>query len=35
LQRGELDPGWWFVRMLVALRLARLRHEDVRLKRAA
>lgn len=34
LQRGELDPGWWLVRTLVALRLARVRHDDVKLKPA-
>ena len=33
--RGELDPGWWFVRVLVALHLARVRHDDVHLKSAA
>jgi len=31
----EIDPGWWLVRLLVALRLARVRHEDVHLKSAA
>jgi stearoyl-CoA desaturase (Delta-9 desaturase) len=35
LHRGEIDPGWWAVRMLVALRLAHVRHEDVHLKSAA
>lgn len=35
LRRGELDPGWWAVRVLVALRLARLRHDRVHLTRAA
>ena len=35
LHRGEIDPGWWVVRTLVALRLARVRHDDVRLKPAA
>jgi stearoyl-CoA desaturase (delta-9 desaturase) len=35
LARGELDPGWWLVRVLVVLRLARVRHEDVHLKTAA
>ena len=28
-------PGWWVVRVLVALHLAHVRHEDVHLKRAA
>jgi stearoyl-CoA desaturase (delta-9 desaturase) len=31
----EIDPGWWFVRVLVALHLAQVRHEDVHLKNAA
>ncbi|HEX5615279.1 MAG TPA: fatty acid desaturase [Acidimicrobiia bacterium] len=35
LHRGELDPGWWLVRALVALRLAHVRHDDVKLKPAA
>ena len=32
LHRGEIDPGWWVVRALVALRLAHVRHDDVHLK---
>jgi stearoyl-CoA desaturase (Delta-9 desaturase) len=35
LHRGEVDPGWWLVRALTRLRLARVRHEDVKLKQAA
>lgn len=35
LRDGEVDPGWWFVRVLVALHLAQVRHEDVHLKNAA
>jgi stearoyl-CoA desaturase (delta-9 desaturase) len=35
LHRGEADPGWWVVRLLVVLRLARVRHDDVHLKSAA
>ena len=35
LRDGELDPGWWFVRVLVALHLAQVRHDDVHLKSAA
>lgn len=35
LHRGEIDPGWWLVRVLVACRLAEVRHEDVKLKRVA
>jgi stearoyl-CoA desaturase (delta-9 desaturase) len=26
LAKGEVDPGWWLVRFLVCVRLARLRH---------
>lgn len=33
--RAELDPGWWVLRPLVWMRLARLRHADVPLRRAA
>jgi stearoyl-CoA desaturase (Delta-9 desaturase) len=35
LHRSEIDPGWFLVRALVALRLARLRHDDVKLKSAS
>jgi stearoyl-CoA desaturase (delta-9 desaturase) len=35
LQRGEVDPGWWVVRMLVGCRLASVRHHDVKLRGAA
>jgi fatty-acid desaturase len=35
LHRGEIDPGWWVVRALVAFRLAHVRHEDVHPERAA
>jgi len=35
LHRGELDPGWWLVRVLVVLHLARVRHDDVHLKSVA
>jgi stearoyl-CoA desaturase (delta-9 desaturase) len=35
LHKGEIDPGWWFVRTLVALKLARVRHDDVHMKHAA
>lgn len=30
LHKRELDPGWWTIRTLVAMRLARLRHTDIR-----
>jgi stearoyl-CoA desaturase (delta-9 desaturase) len=35
LHNGEIDPGWWVVRVLVALHLAHVRHDDVHLKSAA
>jgi stearoyl-CoA desaturase (delta-9 desaturase) len=35
LHKGEVDPGSWLVRVLVALKLAQVRHEDVKLKSAA
>lgn len=35
LARGEVDPGWWLVRLLVRLRLAALRHGEPRLKHTA
>jgi stearoyl-CoA desaturase (delta-9 desaturase) len=35
LHRGELDPGWWLVRVLVVLHLARVRHDDIHLKSVA
>ena len=35
LHKGEIDPGWYLVKLLVALRLAQVRHEDVKLKNAA
>jgi stearoyl-CoA desaturase (delta-9 desaturase) len=35
LHPGELDPGWWAIRLLVGLRLARVRHDDLHLTRAA
>ena len=35
LGKGEIDPGWWVVRLLVACHLATVRHEEVKLKSAA
>jgi stearoyl-CoA desaturase (delta-9 desaturase) len=35
LHRREIDPGWLLVRLLTRLRLATVRHEDVKLKQAA
>lgn len=34
-RRGEIDPGWWVVRALSAVGLARVRFDDIRLARAA
>jgi stearoyl-CoA desaturase (delta-9 desaturase) len=30
LHKGEPDPGWWTIRTLVAMKLAKLRHTDIR-----
>src|SRR3954447_19286279 len=30
LHKGELDPGWWTIRTLVAMKMARLRHSEIR-----
>jgi stearoyl-CoA desaturase (delta-9 desaturase) len=35
LRRGQIDLGWWFVRALVFVRLAHVRHDDVHLKGSA
>jgi stearoyl-CoA desaturase (Delta-9 desaturase) len=35
LGRGEVDPGWWVVRVLLASRQASLRHDGVKLKQVA
>jgi stearoyl-CoA desaturase (delta-9 desaturase) len=35
LNKREIDPGWWAIRLLVWLRLARVRHDEVHLKSAA
>jgi stearoyl-CoA desaturase (delta-9 desaturase) len=32
---GELDPGWWVIRVLRRFGLATVRHEDVKLKQVA
>lgn len=32
---GELDPGWWLIRVLRRFGLATIRHEDVKLKQVA
>lgn len=35
LHRGEIDPGWIVVRLLASVRLATVRHDDVKLKQVA
>ncbi len=34
LDRGQVDPGWWLVRLLVRTDLASVRHDEVKLKQA-
>ncbi len=35
LGRGEIDPGWWVVKLLKSLHLAQVRHDEIKLKRVA
>ena len=35
LQRGEIDPGWWLVRGLSAVKLATVRHREAPMRRTA
>jgi stearoyl-CoA desaturase (delta-9 desaturase) len=35
LDRGQIDPGWWLVRLLVRSDLASVRHEELKLKQPA
>jgi stearoyl-CoA desaturase (Delta-9 desaturase) len=35
LDRGQVDPGWWLIRLLVRFHLASVRHDEVKLKQAA
>jgi stearoyl-CoA desaturase (Delta-9 desaturase) len=35
LHRGEMDPGWWVIRAMSRLALAKVRHDDMRPKVAA
>jgi stearoyl-CoA desaturase (delta-9 desaturase) len=32
-RRSEIDPGWWTVRVLSALRLVKVRHDEIRMRR--
>ena len=34
LAKGEIDPGWWLIRTLTSLKLATIRHHEVKLKPA-
>jgi len=34
-RRGELDPGWWIVRTLERMRMASVRHDSPKLRKAA
>jgi stearoyl-CoA desaturase (delta-9 desaturase) len=35
LARGEADPGWWLIRLLLRTKQAEVRHEEVKLKQTA
>jgi stearoyl-CoA desaturase (Delta-9 desaturase) len=35
LARGETDPGWWFIRLLLRSGQAEVRHEELKLKQPA
>lgn len=35
LDRGQVDPGWWLVHLLVRTKAATLRHEELKLKQLA
>jgi stearoyl-CoA desaturase (delta-9 desaturase) len=35
LAKGEIDPGWWLIRVLARFHLASIRHDEVKLKSAA
>lgn len=35
LDRGQVDPGWWLVHLLVRTKAATLRHEELKLKQPA
>ena len=35
LNKGELDPGWWVIRVLSKVNLVSIRHDDVHLKQVA
>src|ERR671919_1360382 len=35
LARGQTDPGWWLIRLLLSTKQAELRHEELKLKQPA
>ncbi len=35
LARGQIDPGWWLIRLLLRTNQAEVRHEDLKLKQPA
>ena len=35
LARGQTDPGWWLIRLLLRTRQAEVRHEELKLKQPA
>lgn len=35
LDRGQIDPGWWLIRLLLRTKVAEVRHEEIKLKQPA
>jgi stearoyl-CoA desaturase (delta-9 desaturase) len=35
LARGQTDPGWWLIRLLLSTKQAEVRHEELKLKQPA
>ena len=35
LDRGQIDPGWWLIRLLLRTNQAEVRHEEIKLKQPA
>ena len=35
LTRGQTDPGWWLIRLLLSTKQAEVRHEELKLKQTA
>ena len=34
LAGGQIDPGWWLIRLLLTTKQAEVRHEELKLKQA-